>query len=97
MVDGFVDRRAERARAGFDGIEIHAANGYLLDQFLTDYTNPRSDPYGGPVANRIRLTAEVTGAIAAAVPAEFLVGVRLSQTKVNDFGYRWPGGARTAR
>jgi 2,4-dienoyl-CoA reductase-like NADH-dependent reductase (Old Yellow Enzyme family) len=94
VVDGFVAAARNAQAAGFDGIEIHAANGYLLDQFITVYTNTRSDEYGGPVANRIRLTAEVTSAIKAAVPEEFLVGVRLSQTKVNDFEYRWPGGAR---
>jgi 2,4-dienoyl-CoA reductase-like NADH-dependent reductase (Old Yellow Enzyme family) len=48
------------------------------------------------VANRIRLTAEVANAVVAATPAEFVVGVRLSQTKVNDLDYRWPGGAYDA-
>jgi 2,4-dienoyl-CoA reductase-like NADH-dependent reductase (Old Yellow Enzyme family) len=96
VVDGFVAAARNAREAGFDGIEIHAANGYLLDQFLTTYTNRRTDRYGGSVANRVRLTSEVVAAIVAAVPASFLVGVRLSQTKVNDFGYRWPGGAQDA-
>lgn len=88
---------ARRARAaGFDGVEVHAANGYLLDQFLTVYTNTRTDRYGGAVANRIRLTAEILSAIRAQVGPDFVVGVRLSQTKVNDFTYRWPGGAADA-
>ncbi|MEC3954660.1 NADH:flavin oxidoreductase [Nocardia sp. CDC153] len=96
VVGGFV-AAAENARAaGFDGVEIHAANGYLLDQFLTDYTNERTDEYGGSVENRIRLTARVLHAIRAAV-GDFPVGVRLSQTKVNDFTYRWPGGEADAR
>ncbi|MEE6168259.1 MULTISPECIES: NADH:flavin oxidoreductase [unclassified Mycolicibacterium] len=96
VVAGFV-AAAERARAaGFDGVEIHAANGYLLDQFLTTYTNCRTDGYGGGVQNRIRLTAEVLAAVRARVGTDFLIGVRLSQTKVNDFGYRWPGGAADA-
>ncbi|WP_276823538.1 NADH:flavin oxidoreductase [Mycolicibacterium mageritense] len=96
VVAGFATA-AERARtAGFDGVEIHAANGYLLDQFLTTYTNERTDAFGGSVAARIRLTAQVTAAVRARVGADFLVGVRLSQTKVNDFGYRWPGGAADA-
>jgi 2,4-dienoyl-CoA reductase-like NADH-dependent reductase (Old Yellow Enzyme family) len=81
---------------GFDGVEVHGANGYLLDQFLTRYTNQRADEYGGPVANRIRLTAEVIRAIRDAVGHDFCVGVRLSQTKVNDVEYRWPGGAQDA-
>jgi 2,4-dienoyl-CoA reductase-like NADH-dependent reductase (Old Yellow Enzyme family) len=54
---------AENAkRAGFDGVEIHGANGYLLDQFLQDKTNKRTDPYGGSVENRARLLLEVTDA-----------------------------------
>ena len=55
---------AENAkRAGFDGVEIHGANGYLLDQFLQDSTNQRMDDYGGPVENRARLLLEVTDAV----------------------------------
>ncbi|MEV6908549.1 NADH:flavin oxidoreductase [Amycolatopsis sp. NPDC051071] len=95
VVAGFA-AAAERARqAGFDGVEVHGANGYLLDQFLTDYTNRRTDEYGGSVADRIRLTARVVTAVAEAVP-DLLTGVRLSQTKVNDFTYRWPGGRADA-
>ena len=48
--------------AGFDGVEVHAANGYLLDQFLQDSTNLRNDDYGGPVENRARLLLEATDA-----------------------------------
>ena len=55
---------AENARkAGFDGVEIHGANGYLLDQFLQDSTNRRTDRYGGPIENRARLMLEVTDAV----------------------------------
>ncbi|HEU4948060.1 MAG TPA: NADH:flavin oxidoreductase [Kribbella sp.] len=96
VVEGFVAAALNAQRAGFDGIEVHGANGYLLDQFLTDYTNRREDEYGGSVANRIRLTARIAAAIAEAVPDGFVVGVRLSQTKVNDLAYRWPGGASDA-
>jgi hypothetical protein len=88
---------AERARAaGFDGVEVHAANGYLLDQFLTLYTNARRDEYGGDVANRIRLTARLVATIRDRVGGDFVIGVRLSQTKVNDLVYRWPGAAADA-
>jgi 2,4-dienoyl-CoA reductase-like NADH-dependent reductase (Old Yellow Enzyme family) len=59
-------RGAENARrAGFDGVEIHGANGYLLDQFLQDSTNRRTDDYGGSVENRARLLLEVTDAVAS--------------------------------
>ncbi|MFI2334136.1 NADH:flavin oxidoreductase [Nocardia rhamnosiphila] len=96
VVGGFVTAAENARAAGFDGVEIHGANGYLLDQFLTDYTNQRTDEYGGPVTNRIRLTARVLNEVRAAV-GDFPVGVRLSQTKVNDFSYRWPGGEADAR
>jgi 2,4-dienoyl-CoA reductase-like NADH-dependent reductase (Old Yellow Enzyme family) len=57
-------RGAENAKhAGFDGVEIHGANGYLLDQFLQDGTNRRTDRYGGPVENRARLMLDVTDAV----------------------------------
>jgi N-ethylmaleimide reductase len=55
---------AENAKlAGFDGVEVHGANGYLLDQFLQDGTNKRTDAYGGPIENRARLMLEVTDAV----------------------------------
>ncbi|NEL42924.1 MAG: alkene reductase, partial [Xanthomonas perforans] len=50
--------------AGFDGVEVHAANGYLLDQFLRDGSNQRTDAYGGDIENRTRLLTEVVQAIA---------------------------------
>ncbi|WP_445168717.1 NADH:flavin oxidoreductase [Mycolicibacterium sp. Dal123E01] len=78
--------------AGFDGVEIHGANGYLLDAFLTDYLNTRTDGYGGSVANRVRLAAEVCGDVAAAVGADIAVGIRISQGKVSDNHHRWAGG-----
>ncbi len=70
--------------AGFDGVEIHAANGYLLDQFLKNGTNRRTDDYGGSVTNRARLLLEVTRAIADAIGSD-RVGIRLSPvTPAND-------------
>ena len=97
IVAGFVQSAKRAFEAGFDGIEIHAANGYLLDQFITEYTNHREDQYGGSVINRIRLTTDIIQAIKQAVPESFIVGVRLSQGKVNDFHYKWPGGTEDAR
>ncbi len=63
--------------AGFDGVEIHAANGYLLDQFLRDSTNHRVDNYGGSIENRLRLLLEVTQAVVGVAGAD-KVGVRIS-------------------
>ena len=69
---------AERAlRAGFDGVEIHGANGYLPDQFLQDGTNKRTDEYGGPIENRARFLLKVTEAAISAWGAD-RVGVRIS-------------------
>lgn len=77
IVAGF-RRAAENAHAaGFDGVEVHGANGYLLDQFLRDGSNRRIGPYGGPVANRARLLLEVVDAVISVWGAG-RVGVRLS-------------------
>ncbi|MCY1282071.1 N-ethylmaleimide reductase [compost metagenome] len=78
---------AENAQAaGFDGVEIHAANGYLLDQFLQDSTNKRSDRYGGSIENRARLLLEVTDA-AIEVWGAGRVGVHLSpRADAHDMG-----------
>jgi N-ethylmaleimide reductase len=80
-------RRAAQAAvdtAGFDGVEIHAANGYLLDQFMKTGSNQRSDAYGGSIANRARLLLEVTAALCTAIGGD-RVGIRLSPvTPAND-------------
>ena len=80
-------KAAERAKAaGFDGVEIHAANGYLIDQFLQSKTNVRTDSYGGSVENRFRFLREITEAILKVWPAD-RVGVRLSPNgNFNDMG-----------
>jgi N-ethylmaleimide reductase len=75
---------ANAIRAGFDGVEIHGANGYLLDQFLRDGSNKRTDEYGGSIENRARLMLEVAAAIVAEIGAE-RTGIRLSPvTPAND-------------
>lgn len=80
-------RAAARAKeAGFDGVEIHAANGYLIDTFLQSKTNHRTDGYGGSKENRYRFLNEVTEAVTSVWPAE-RVGVRLSPNGAfNDMG-----------
>jgi len=80
-------RAAERAKvAGFDGVEIHGANGYLIDAFLQSKTNHRTDQYGGSVENRYQFLKEVVEAVTSVMPAN-RVGVRLSPNGVfNDMG-----------
>ncbi len=80
-------RAAARAKAaGFDGVEIHAANGYLIDQFLQSKTNQRTDQYGGSVENRCQFLKEVVEAVLTVWPAN-RVGVRLSPNgNFNDMG-----------
>ncbi len=69
-------RRAEEA--GFDGIEVHATHGYLISQFISSYTNKRTDEYGGSLQNRIRFAVEVVEDIRSKVSNEFIVGYRIS-------------------
>lgn len=81
-IERYIADYAQAARnavheAGFDGVEIHAANGYLIDQFTQDTVNKRTDKWGGSVENRARFALEVTGAVAAAVGAD-RTGIRLS-------------------
>lgn len=73
----FAQAARNAVAAGFDGVEVHSANGYLLHQFISPNTNRRTDEWGGPVENRVRLTVEVVRAVVAAIGAD-RVGVRLS-------------------
>ncbi|WP_254535280.1 NADH:flavin oxidoreductase [Halomarina litorea] len=94
--ESFVAAAENAVEAGFDGVEVHGANGYLLDSFITDYTNRRDDEYGGSVENRVRFPAEVVAAVQDATPEDFVVGIRLSQTKVNDPEHAWGGEEEAA-
>jgi len=93
---GFVAAALRAKEAGFDGVEIHGANGYLLDQFLTDYLNLRTDEYGGSAQNRVRFPAEIARAVREAVGPDMTVGIRISQSKVSDHNHRWAGGTEEA-
>ena len=82
----FVSGAKNAIDAGFDGVELHGANGYLLEQFLNPHTNQRTDEYGGSVENRSRFVLEVTEAVANAIGKD-KVGIRLSPYNVfNDMG-----------
>jgi N-ethylmaleimide reductase len=90
IVRQYVEATRKARAAGFDGVEIHAANGYLIDQFLRDGTNQRTDAYGGSLVNRARFLLEVTEGVINAWSAD-RVGVRLSPTNpFNDMRDRDP-------
>ena len=76
--DAFVDAALRCARAGFAGVELHAAHGYLLSQFLSRTMNTREDGWGGDVVGRGRMLREIVKRVRASAPAGFVVGVRLS-------------------
>src|SRR5713101_7203471 len=84
IIESFKRGTANALAAGFDGVEIHGANGYLLDQFAKDGANKRTDAYGGSIENRARLMLEVAKAVAAEAGAE-RTGIRISPvTPAND-------------
>ncbi len=86
LVDSWRQAAALAMASGFDGVEIHGANGYLLEQFLQSRSNNRSDQYGGSIANRCRLHLEIAAAVAGEVGAE-RTGIRLSPWGIaNDSG-----------
>jgi N-ethylmaleimide reductase len=84
IIDDFKRAAANARQAGFDGVEIHGANGYLLDQFAKDGANKRTDAYGGSIENRARLMLDVSKAVVAEIGAE-RTGIRISPvTPAND-------------
>jgi len=84
VIEDYVTAAKNAKAAGFDGIEIHAANGYLLDEFIRDGSNQRTDAYGGSIENRMRLLDEVLTAVKEVWPAS-RIGVRLSpENQFND-------------
>jgi len=84
IVEQYAQAARNASAAGFDGVRVHAANGYLIDQFLHDQTNKRTDRYGGNIENRSRFLMEVVDSVSAAVGAE-RTGVRISpQNTQND-------------
>lgn len=89
VIQDFADAAVRAVDAGFDLIELHAAHGYLLHQFMSPLSNSRDDEYGGSFENRIRLTLEVLQAIKNAVPADYPVGVRISATDWMDGKDSW--------
>jgi 2,4-dienoyl-CoA reductase-like NADH-dependent reductase (Old Yellow Enzyme family) len=92
VILGFVETARGAVAAGFDGIEIHGAHGYLISQFLSAYTNQRPDAYGGSVLNRFRFLREIIGAVKPVVPDNRLLIVRISDWGVTDMDVSLFGG-----
>jgi 2,4-dienoyl-CoA reductase-like NADH-dependent reductase (Old Yellow Enzyme family) len=84
VIKGFAETARGAVEAGFDGIEIHGAHGYLINSFLSTYSNHRTDSYGGSVENRFRFAHEVIEAVRKAVPRERLLLFRISNWGVAD-------------
>ena len=87
VIDQFATTAARAEEAGFDGVQIHAAHGYLLSQFLSPLTNRRSDQWGGSLENRARLLIEVVKAVRARVSPYFGVGVKLNSADFQKGGF----------
>lgn len=92
VMQGFVGAVNRAEEAGFDGVELHAANGYLLNEFLSDYFNQRNDQWGGDIGHRLKFVAMVAKACKDAADDDFIVGIRLGQITVTDSDYQWPEG-----
>ena len=85
IIRAFATAAGHARRIGFDGVELHGAHGYLLDQFLWSVTNRRTDGYGGDPVARTRFVAEIVAAVRAAVPRSFPVILRMSQWKAGAY------------
>jgi len=91
VIAAFASAAASAHRIGFDGVELHGAHGYLIDQFLWSVTNRRTDAYGGDPVARTRFAAEIVAAVRAAVPATFPVVLRMSQWKPGAYDAKLAG------
>lgn len=87
IIRRFADTARQAEAAGFTGVEIHAAHGYLISQFLSPLTNLRNDPWGGSLANRARFLLEVVSAVRAAVRRDFCVGVKINSADFQRGGF----------
>ncbi|PHR66287.1 NADH:flavin oxidoreductase [Pseudidiomarina marina] len=85
VIAAFADSAKQAKEAGFDGVEIHGAHGYLIDQFLWEGTNIRDDEYGGSLENRARFACEIVKAVREAVGEDFAIVFRFSQWKQQEY------------
>lgn len=97
IADGHAAAAKRAVEAGFDGVEIHGANGYLYYQFIHPKTNQRTDAYGGSAENNVRAVKLACKKVREAIGPDKIITLRLSQDGVDDFGGAWPGGVEYAR
>ena len=93
ILEGFAHAADYLEKAGFDGINLHAAHGYLLAQFLSPRTNKRTDAYGGSLVNRMRLIMEICQGIRRRVQPDFILSIKLNSTDFQEDGFK-PAEAR---
>jgi 2,4-dienoyl-CoA reductase-like NADH-dependent reductase (Old Yellow Enzyme family) len=87
VIDGFAHAAEFLEKAGYDGIELHGAHGYLLAQFLSPSTNKRTDKYGGSLENRLRIILEVAEACRKRVSKEFIIDIKVNSVEFQEKGF----------
>jgi 2,4-dienoyl-CoA reductase-like NADH-dependent reductase (Old Yellow Enzyme family) len=97
LIVDFISAAKRAKRAGFDGVQLHAAHGYLLSSFLSPHTNRRADEWGGPVENRARVLVEILRGVKAACGRDFPVIVKLNSTDFLESGLVLEDAVRVAR
>mgnify|MGYP004505801099 CR=1 FL=1 len=87
IIEGFAHAAEYLEKAGYSGIQLHGAHGYLIAQFLSPTTNQRTDKYGGSIENRARIIVEINDAIRKRVSSNFVVGIKLNSVEFQDKGF----------
>jgi 2,4-dienoyl-CoA reductase-like NADH-dependent reductase (Old Yellow Enzyme family) len=87
IIEGFVHAAEFCHEAGFDGVELHGAHGYLLSQFLSPTTNKRTDKYGGTLENRARIIMEIASEIRKKLPVSFILGIKINSVEFQEKGF----------
>lgn len=87
IINGFAHAAEFLHKAGYDGIELHGAHGYLLSQFLSQTTNKRTDKYGGSLENRSRLIMEIADEVQKRVPKSFILSIKINSVEFQDKGF----------
>jgi 2,4-dienoyl-CoA reductase-like NADH-dependent reductase (Old Yellow Enzyme family) len=92
VMNGFLGAIRNAQAAGFDGVELHGANGYLLHEMLSTYFNTREDKFGGSLEKRAKFILDLVKSAREMVDDDFVIGIRLSQITITDQDYQWPEG-----